>query len=490
MEKKKLLVLSAVFLALLLFVVLFERHQPTSEEAARAKKHLVSFQADEVTALAVERPDLPKLELKRQKERWVLVSAPGGPADRQAVDTLLADLGRLEAIGEPQTEFDPKEFGLDKPKATVTLTRREGPPLKITFGEPVPGTDATAAAEGGKMAAVRYAPLATLVKPVDEFRSKALVDVPSNEITGLIVAKGPFRAALERQAGSDGLPGPWRLVEPVKDLAAQSFVDQLLADLTAARVSEFPALPDADRPRVGLEPPVATITVIKGKETATTIAIGAAKADAAGKIFAMRDGMPVVTDDRLFEDLSKEFSAFREQRLLPVDSWAVARVSFAAGAVRTGAERVEGEWRSAGRTIPAAAAEDLLERITRVVVKAFVPKKEYAAHGIADRKGKKPAPLATVTIQREAGSPVEEIALYPASPLAGTPVAAAEVTGRSDALLVEAELVEELKALAMKLRAAETKPAKEAATPAAAPAPASPAPPAPAATSPAPAATR
>lgn len=471
MEKKKLLVLSAIFLVLFLFVVLFERHQPTSEEVARARRNLVTLKAEDVTAVTVERPDLPKLELKREKDRWTLASSPGGPADKQTADTLLSDLARLETLEEPRKQFDPKEYGLDAPKASVTLAMREGPPVKILFGQAIPGTDATAAAEGGRMAAVKYAPLATLVKPVDEFRSKALVDVPAAEITGLQVVKGSFKATLERDVVPEGAPGPWRLVEPVKDFAAQTFVDQLVADLTAARVSEFPSISAADLARVGLQPPVATLTMRKGRETIATLSIGAAKAEATGKVYARRDGVVVVTDDRIAEDVGKEFSAFREARLLPADSWAIARVSFAAGALKTGAERVEGEWRSAGHTIPATAAEDLLDRLTRIESKAFVPRKEYAAHGIGDRKGKLPPPVASLTVQREAGSAAEELTFYPAAPLAGTPVVAVEVTGRADAILVEARAVEDLKALALKLRSAETTEPKRKAAPAAGAAP-------------------
>ena len=47
MSNRKLLILSAIFLALFLFVVVYERHQPNSEEAAKAKKRLVDFKPEE-----------------------------------------------------------------------------------------------------------------------------------------------------------------------------------------------------------------------------------------------------------------------------------------------------------------------------------------------------------------------------------------------------------------------------------------------------------
>ncbi len=67
MSTRKLLLLTAVFLGLLAFVVLFERHQPTSEERAKAARRLLDFRAEDVTAVQVERPDLPKVELKKSR---------------------------------------------------------------------------------------------------------------------------------------------------------------------------------------------------------------------------------------------------------------------------------------------------------------------------------------------------------------------------------------------------------------------------------------
>ena len=56
MSTRKLLILTGVFFALLAFVVLWERHQPTSEERAKAMKRLLDLDAKDVAGLVVERP--------------------------------------------------------------------------------------------------------------------------------------------------------------------------------------------------------------------------------------------------------------------------------------------------------------------------------------------------------------------------------------------------------------------------------------------------
>jgi hypothetical protein len=456
MSNRKLLVLSVVFLALLSFVVFFERHQPNSEEAAKARKRLVDFKSDEVTSIAIERPDLPKLDLsKGASGRWTLAGAVAGPADAVTADALVSDLARLEVIGEVKENVDPKEFGLDAPKATATVGLKDGRKLVLKFGREIPGTDAVAAAEEKRVAAVKYAPMASLAKPVDEFRSKSLLEIPASEVTQISVVKGPNRVVLLREVEGENR-SDWRIEAPTKDLAAQGFVEQLLSDIAAARISEFPALPAGDLARVGLNPAAAVVTLQKGAEVVSSLSFGAAKAETTGKIYAKREGLVVVVDDRVLENLSKEFSAFRENRLCPVDSWAAVRVTYESGDVRAGAERVGGEWRSGGKTIGAALAEDLVDRISRAEAKGFVGRKDWAAHGIAvgTPKGKVAAPLARVEILKEKQKDPAVVSFYAAAPLGTTPVVAAEVTGRADALLVEKSVLDDVRQLAQKLKSA------------------------------------
>src|SRR5512143_435873 len=197
MSTKKLLVLLGVFLALFGFVVLFERHQPTTEEAAQSKKRLLSFKPEDVASLSIERPDLLPVVVSREgPTRWRLDGKPAGPADSSSVDALVNDLSRMELLGDVRTSFDPKEFGLDAPRATATVTLKTGEKHVLKFGKEIPGTDASAAADGARFAAVKFAPIAQMTKPVDEFRSKALVEVPGTEITRITIAKGSAKTVL------------------------------------------------------------------------------------------------------------------------------------------------------------------------------------------------------------------------------------------------------------------------------------------------------
>ena len=454
MSNRKLFILSAVFLALLGFVFFFERHQPSSEEAAQARRRLIDFKPGDVVGITIERSDLPKMELKKSGERWMLVGEPGGPADKVSIDALMSDLNRLEIVGMTRTKFDPKEFGLDAPKARATLQFTDKSQKSVAFGKEVPGTDATAAAESNQFGAVKYAPLAALSKPVDEFRSKTLLEVPTSEITRVTIAKGQSKIVLSREIGPDKAPAPWNLEAPVKDLASQSFVEQLLGDIAAAHITEYPVIPATDLAKIGLQPPNGVITLQKGSEIVSNVAFGAAKAEATGKIFARRDNLVVVVDDRIQEDLAKEFSAFRESKVCPVDTWSVSKMVFASDAVRAGAERLDGEWRAGGKTVPSSVAEDLIDKATRAEAMGFIARKDYAANGITAAKGKNPTPLATIELYTEKSASPKVITFYSASGGGSEKRLAVEVTGRAEAMFVESALLDQLKVAAERLKKA------------------------------------
>ncbi|MCK6683087.1 MAG: DUF4340 domain-containing protein [Thermoanaerobaculia bacterium] len=457
MSTKKLIILTGIFLALPSFVVFFERHQPTSEESAKARKKLLDFKADTLEKLTLDRGEQGKIELVKTDGRWSLTGSASGAADQSVVDSLVSDLNRLDIVGEVRKEFDPKEFGLDVPRATAELTFKDGSRKKVAFGKEVPGTSGTAAAEENRFGTVKFAPIASLTKPVEEFRSKNLFEVPTSEWSGFTIQKGPNKIVLRREKpeGKDASPasGAWFIDEPVKDLAARSFVEQLLADVGSTRVSEFPVLPPSELSRIGLQPASITLTAFKDGKKIGTASLGAAKADATGKLYAQRDGLLVIVDDRVLENLSKEFSAFRETKVLPLDSWTVTRFMIEMGDFRTGAEKIEGLWRSTGKRVPTGTVEDFLDRIARLEAKVFVGKKDYAAFGIpVPKKGATVLPLGSIEIRDEKSTQPRTLTFIPASPLQSEPAVAVEVSGRSDAMVLGKSEMTELLMLARKVK--------------------------------------
>jgi hypothetical protein len=171
----------------------------------------------------------------------------------------------------------------------------------------------------------------------------------------------------------------------------------------------------------------------------------------------------MVVDDRAQESLGKELSAFREGKLLPLDTWLVTRVVFESGALRAGAEKVDGSWRSAGREIEGRIADDLLDRLSRTEVRRFVPVKELATIGLATTRRKKPVPVGMVEVLLEKAKEPTRADFYVSRELETEKSVAVQVSGRGDTLVVDAGVWDDILSLASRLKSAPAAVAPEAA---------------------------
>ncbi len=187
----------------------------------------------------------------------------------------------------------------------------------------------------------------------------------------MTILRGTIRVVLAREDAAGKPSGPWRIESPVNDLASESFAERLLSDLSAAQISDFPALSPTDLTRVGLAPPAAQVTLQKGDEVVANLAFGAAKADVPGKFYAKDGDLVVVVDDRAQEELGKEFLAMRESRLLPIEAFRVRKVQFEAGDLRAGAEKVDGEWRAGDGRSRRRRSRGCVGRVSRAESRAI-----------------------------------------------------------------------------------------------------------------------
>jgi hypothetical protein len=162
----------------------------------------------------------------------------------------------------------------------------------------------------------------------------------------------------------------------------------------------------------------------------------------------------MIVDDRAQESLGKELSAFREGRLLPLDSWLVTRVVFESGALRAGVEKLDGAWRSAGRDIEGRIADDLLDRLSRAEVRRFVPVKELASIGLATVRKKKPVPAGTVEVLLEKAKEPVRLEFFAPPELAPGKLVAVQVSSRGDTIVVDSQVWDDVRSLASRLKTA------------------------------------
>jgi len=126
MKSRNLIILAAIVVLLGAYILLFERHRPTTDEARRdADKVFPGLETDEVTGVVVVGPE-GSVRLEKVGDDWQLREPIAYPADSATVSSTLSSLAGLDADRRlAAEEVDAAEYGLDIPQAEVTLTLEE-----------------------------------------------------------------------------------------------------------------------------------------------------------------------------------------------------------------------------------------------------------------------------------------------------------------------------------------------------------------------------
>jgi len=152
MRSKNLVILTAIVLVVAAYIFLFERHQPTSDEARKnAEKIFPDFDQDAVTAIRIEGGTTP-VRIEKTGEIWRLREPFDFPADSSAVSSALGSIARLDADRRlAADESDPAAYGLDQP--TVTVRRSE---TAMRSSSPRVGSSTTSIAKSTSGAPARW----------------------------------------------------------------------------------------------------------------------------------------------------------------------------------------------------------------------------------------------------------------------------------------------------------------------------------------------
>jgi hypothetical protein len=280
--------------------------------------------------------------------RWDLFKPVQGRADRFAVENLinrLRDLDHLRAITPSTGEL--KQYGLDAPLATVTLTLDEKrarelklpAQVRLELGGPTPFPEENYLRDGsGAIYVVSGGLLEGMNPPLMNLRDKRLFDFDSSEIDRIeLAAAGKPAQSLLR--GKER----WSFTAPVADWAAPEQADTLLSSLQLLNATAFvegaAAAPDAS----GLKAPVLKITVTPKKGPAQWLEIGGVAPDGATappasagqparKLRYARSSLSpavVMLEESMLETFLAGDPVARDPAIVPLKQWVAAQ--FGAG---------------------------------------------------------------------------------------------------------------------------------------------------------------
>ena len=458
MRPRTLLILLLVVLGLGAFIWFYERKLPSSEERTELQKKVLEIEKNDVQAVTIESGKSGTVRLERvgakKKDKkdgkdeavepaaeWRMTRPLAARADAFAIDRLLDELAGLEKTRTLE-DFNPKDVGLDKPRATLRLATKDGEKVLALGAEVPPGGSVVAGLKGEKDAyVVSDAILSDLQKEPGEWRDKLMFRGDREAVQRLTLTAGGGAAAgpvvlVKRPAGF------W-IEKPIADRADRDLVDGLLSDLTGLTAERFL---DGSRPlaELGLAPPRETVEVgFQGITPPVRIELGA---PVTGKAAPEGQTSGELTYARIGNTIFEVRTRLAESaRRAPADWRALQLSAFAVHDVESAAVRDDDQpamqltrsgtdWKRGNTLISYLPVSDLLFAVTGGRATRLLTPQEAQAMQAALAK-----PLLTFTLHtKDAGD--ETLTLYPAVK-EGVP---ARASGRDSVLLLPAETLREI----------------------------------------------
>ncbi|HEX7476562.1 MAG TPA: DUF4340 domain-containing protein [Polyangiales bacterium] len=329
-------ILGILAVALLAFIVVFERGSVTTTERDQRKGRVLdTFVRDRVTRIEIQRKGVttvltrtPDKENALGLSAWQVDKPFAAKADTEAVDSLA---GELEWIDPKRTLRDLKaedvaRFGLDKPRYRVAF-ELAGSRVAFSVGSETPQGDGAYLQLAG--ANVAYVVGKNTVAALDhdpaEYHTKELHGGVSIYATRkLTLHDGGGERVIEKRG--DTL---W-LTSPETSLASQPAVAAIVNALDGLKATRYVSDDHTRLTNYGLAAPRAQLTLEthsyddkakdKFHDATLRFAVGAACGSHAGESYVMVDAGPVMcATDAELQKLSRPADELREARALPLD---------------------------------------------------------------------------------------------------------------------------------------------------------------------------
>lgn len=422
MSKRTTMVLGGIAVAMLAYILIFERNTlSTAELDARRGRVIETFVRAHVTRVEVEAGDT-HVALQRAADQgeetldtfgvgeWTLEAPVHADADGEAVDGLLSALEWLDARRtlEGTSAEDRARFGLDHPVATVTFTVA-GTEHRLLVGGDDPRGEGiyVTVDEGSTSWIVGRDLLEALQHDADHFRNKEIFrHFRTRDARRVEITNADTHAVMERTS-ADGEVGPWQLVEPTHAYARAQGVDSLLQFATHARAMRFlreeaSTEDEAATPARELRIERAPVEAGEGPEDRSPLRIrvlGACPGHEDEVVAILGEGPVICLLRSDTEPLDVELQRLRELRLVTTPDDRVDTITIAHGESSFTLRRHEGGFRigegDEAHDADANAVGELMQALRAQEAQEMTPVSDavLAEHGLD-------APSATITIGR------------------------------------------------------------------------------------------
>lgn len=341
MEEKQtrvMLILAAVLVALVMFLRFVD--PPKDEpEGSEELSDLINVEPDLVAKLTLTTAE-GTLEAERTPEGWILLQPSQARADDNKLDQLVGMVDRLQA-NPPMAGADKAKYGLEDPRATLTLALTDGKSHTVAIGALSPvGFKTYVSLDGGDVQVASGDPGASATAPFASYRDSTVLRFAVSAVTELRFedANGAWHAT---RRGQD-----WWLDDGRR--ADGRVLDRLVEAANGLRFESF--FPELSMAEAGLEPPMATLT-LKDDQGDIVLRIGAERAG--GTIVVGPEG--VVGTVGSVAELSQALGQLLEERLLPITPMDLQRLTVELDGARVEWLRDADAWLRDGQIDPRGA---------------------------------------------------------------------------------------------------------------------------------------
>jgi len=319
-KSKNLIILAVVVIAVGAYIMLIERHRPTTDESmAAAEKVLRDFERDDVTGIVIDRAE-GRVRLEKMGGEWRLREPLDFPADSSVVSSTLGSLTNLTADRRlAPDEINPADYGLEEPTTRVTLRMADRSERVIAVGGELPlGSKRALRVDGSDEVTIAAGWFVSdLEREVDDWRSREVAEILENDVASIDIESGADAIRAVR------LEDQWQLLRPLEDLADGDHLGSVVSDLASMRIEEF--LDDgADPGELGLELPEYEITIIRTDGgMPLRLDLGATREGDGGTEVACRrgDGEYFWASERVRTRLSTAPVLWRSKKVMSFETW-------------------------------------------------------------------------------------------------------------------------------------------------------------------------
>ncbi len=261
MNWRTTVILAIVAIAGVAYFRFFEMKRPSTEEARRQLQNMVNFDRSKIDGIVIQNGD-QKIEIRRRDNKWRLETPIKDQADAGLVESLLSDLENWQkegTISAKEIDADKSklaEYGLNNPKLRLKLLGHDHPP-EILFGK-------DAAMEGRMYVRfqnsketflARQSVRKDIDKKPEEFRDRKLTDLSTAQVRRVVLKTPAGEMELEKKDTR------WDILKPLRARADDQKVNDLISQVTSARIGEFVADDRGDLRAYGLAEPRGSITL-------------------------------------------------------------------------------------------------------------------------------------------------------------------------------------------------------------------------------------